>query len=413
MSTVSEAPPWALIQWNPKIAALKIDEAAFLTEASWLYRTPQSLIAIKDRLAGLNEDVWEYYKKLTNPYELVFTTNGLIPTPPSICILHPLSRSYFKMIEMIQVCGMFARFPTTQNFRTAHVCEGPGGFIQAIYDEADRQRKRIASSYAMTLKPVENQVPGWKRAMNFLKKHPDIKIIYGENQTGDILDAANRQSFYGECKTGVHIFTADGGVDFTDNYAEQEKIIYPLLIASSLMGLRCLVEGGIFVLKIFDCFTQATEDLVKGLGSCFATWTLYKPATSRPCNSEQYFIGIGYRKLTGDVIAKVFERVLAHPFLPDHLWGSGPDSAMHEKQVAHAAQQCKSIEATLQLVEDANVKEHTEIWAKHISESLEFCKHFHLPVVAPLPKVTAVTEESIEKAFRDLAPAPAAADAPA
>jgi 23S rRNA U2552 (ribose-2'-O)-methylase RlmE/FtsJ len=374
--------PWSRIQWNTRVKTLKRDEAAFETEAPWLYTTPQSLITIKDRIAALNEDVWEYYKKLANPYELIFTTNGLIPTPPSVCMLHPLSRSYFKMIEILQVCSMFERFQG-QNIRTAHVCEGPGGFIQAIYDEADRLRTRVSHSYAITLKPMENQVPGWKRAMNFLKKNPGIKIIYGANQTGDILDAANRQSFYDECRPGVHIFTADGGVDFADNYREQEKTIYPLLIASAVMGLRCLTENGIFVLKIFDCFTQATEDLVHGLASCFSTWTLYKPATSRPCNSEQYFIGMGYRKLLGEAVGRTFERILASPFLPTHIWQEcGETAALQERQLGHAQAQCESIAETLALADAADVKGHTEIWEQHIRASQVFCQQFHLPLIA-------------------------------
>jgi 23S rRNA U2552 (ribose-2'-O)-methylase RlmE/FtsJ len=403
MSTVKHTPPWEKIKWNSRLSQIQMDDTAFVSEEQWKYNTPTDLTTIKDKIALLNEDVWEYYKKLSNPYELIFITNGIVPVPQSVCILHPLSRSYFKMIEIIQISNCFAKFQL-QGLRTAHVCEGPGGFIQALYDEADRNRKRITQTYAMTLRPIENQVPGWKRAMSFLKKHPEIKILYGANNTGDILDAANRQSFYNECKNGVHIFTADGGIDFTSNYEEQEKIIYPLLIASSLMGLKCLTEGGIFVLKIFDCFSRASEDLIYALGTCFNTWSLYKPATSRPCNSEQYFIGVGYRTIHGMSIAKIFEQILAAPFVVNHFLKEESlqkITEFREQQAAHSNIQIQSIRHTLELTEENNIEKHTETWNKHICASQNFCKQFHLPIVQK-PENISLLENSIGIALKKL-----------
>ena len=388
MSTTIGAPPWETIQWNSRVMleSVKVDEAAFETEMQWEYNTPVELTAIKDKIAHLNEDVWEYYKKLTNTYEPIFTTSGLVPTPPSICMLKPLSRSYFKMVEMIQIANLLGRF-NLQTLRTAHVCEGPGGFIQAIYDEAARYKKRIIQTYAMTLKPNENQVPGWKRAMNFLKKHSEIKILYGRSGTGDILDAENRRSFSDECKGAIHLFTADGGVDFAANYGEQEKTIYPLLIASSLMALQCLSENGAFVLKIFDSFSRPTEDMILGLGSCFQSWTLYKPATSRPCNSEQYFIGIGYKRQYGAAIADIFTRILEGPFLPTHIWPASLRLDEYRSlQKERAAQQVENIEATLALAEQGFSLKHIEIWNNHISESIKFCNKFHLPIITPVAR---------------------------
>ena len=152
MSTIKDTPPWGKIKWNSRLSQIQMDDTAFVCEKQWKYNTPAELTEIKDKIALLNEDVWEYYKKLTNPYELIFITNGIVPVPQSVCILHPLSRSYFKMIEIIQISNCFTKFQL-QGLRTAHVCEGPGGFIQALYDEADRNRKRITQTYAMTYLP--------------------------------------------------------------------------------------------------------------------------------------------------------------------------------------------------------------------------------------------------------------------
>jgi len=46
---------------------------------------------------------WEYYKKIVNPYEMIYTKKKYKNVPESISLVKPLSRSYFKMIEMLDL----------------------------------------------------------------------------------------------------------------------------------------------------------------------------------------------------------------------------------------------------------------------------------------------------------------------
>lgn len=241
---------------------------------------------------------WEYYKKIVNPYELVYTQKKYPNFPESICYLKPLSRSYFKMIEMMDIIHFFQLFPG-EVIRTAHVCEGPGGFIEALYDEAHKYNRKIQTSIAMTLKSKKTNVPGWKRATYFLQKNKNIRIIFGEDDTGDIMKPENQQYFidyaaHPEYGGKVHIFTADGGFDFSDDYTKQEQMVFPLLLASTKIGLEVLKVGGVFILKLFDFYHPSTIDLLYFLSHFFEEWTLYKPGMSRPCNPEHYFIGKGF-----------------------------------------------------------------------------------------------------------------------
>jgi 23S rRNA U2552 (ribose-2'-O)-methylase RlmE/FtsJ len=248
---------------------------------------------------------WEYYKKIVNPYELVYTQKKYIEFPESICILKPLSRSYFKMVEILELTNFFNSFKT-ENIRSAHVCEGPGGFIEAIFDEAVKNKKKIQSCAAMTLKSKQTNVPGWKRASQFLQKNRSIQILYGEDDTGDILKPENQQYFIDYCNNSsfggkMNIFTADGGFDFSIDYEKQETMIFPLLVASTKIGFEVLKKGGFFILKMFDFYEKATIDLLYLLSCHFTEWTLYKPAMSRPCNPEHYFIGKGFIGCTDEV----------------------------------------------------------------------------------------------------------------
>jgi 23S rRNA U2552 (ribose-2'-O)-methylase RlmE/FtsJ len=248
---------------------------------------------------------WEYYKKIVNPYELVYTQKKYEDFPESVCCLRPLSRSYFKMVEMLEIINFFGGIKS-DNIRAAHVCEGPGGFIEAIFDEAFKNKKKVQTSIAMTLKSKQTNVPGWKRATQFLQRNRNIRILYGDDNTGDIMKPENQQYFIDYCihpsyGGKMNIFTADGGFDFSCDYSKQEEMIFPLLLASTKIGFEVLKKGGVFILKMFDFYRKSTRDLLYLLSCHFTEWTLYKPATSRPCNPEQYFIGKGFIGCTDEV----------------------------------------------------------------------------------------------------------------
>jgi 23S rRNA U2552 (ribose-2'-O)-methylase RlmE/FtsJ len=244
---------------------------------------------------------WEYYKKIVNPYEIVFTKKKYKNFPESIAMVKPLSRSYFKMVEILDLIGFYKQIP--RHIRTAHVCEGPGGFIEALFDRSAVHKVDIDQTIAMTLQSSKHTIPGWKYTAHFLKKHDAIKIIYGQDNTGDITKVENQQFYihYAE-KHKYDIFTADGGFDFSCNYMKQEQLVFPLLIASTKIGFEVLKQGGVFVLKFIDFYNKATIDLLYFLSCHFLEWTLYKPAMSRPCNPEHYFIGKGFVRCSEDAM---------------------------------------------------------------------------------------------------------------
>ena len=53
-----------------------------------------------------NNNYWDFYKKITNPYEYIHTP-PIFNNNLSICKYKPLSRSFFKMIEIIHVFNIF------------------------------------------------------------------------------------------------------------------------------------------------------------------------------------------------------------------------------------------------------------------------------------------------------------------
>ena len=75
-----------------------------------------------------NSDNWDFIKKYTNPFEFIHT---IIPgNKTSVSKLKPLSRSFYKMIEISNILNIFDNYQHT-NINTFHLAEGPGGFIEA------------------------------------------------------------------------------------------------------------------------------------------------------------------------------------------------------------------------------------------------------------------------------------------
>ena len=117
---------------------------------------------IKSEIENFSNE-WDNYKKSINPYEYIHT---IIPsTNMSVSKHTPLSRSYYKMIEICHLLDLINDLPNKCN--TFHLAEGPGGFIEALcYMRKNKQDKYIG----MTLIDNNINVPSWKKSQVFLKK---------------------------------------------------------------------------------------------------------------------------------------------------------------------------------------------------------------------------------------------------
>ena len=59
-------------------------------------------------------------------------------------------------------------------FFSANLAEGPGGFLEAIYNFSQDVGFKKYKYYAITLLSNNKDVPGWDKASDFINNKPDI-----------------------------------------------------------------------------------------------------------------------------------------------------------------------------------------------------------------------------------------------
>jgi hypothetical protein len=391
MSWPTVKPPWKHVKWLswPKKDGISINWLSG-PNPQWKdekeTRQTTRLDALKQEIEVLDKNgEWEFLKRTSNPYELVFSQSQDERIPQSICSLKPLSRSFFKMIEILTVMDFFRRHIGNKSaLKSAHVCEGPGGFIEALIYLSSKHSFTIEHAWAMTLRPTKTNIPGWKRAYHFLKKSPMVNIEYGADDTGDILVPKNQGAFLEKTRAKCQIFTADGGFDFSEHYGTQEEEVLPLLISSVLIGLQTLSRGGDFILKIFDTESCATVDLIALLASCFDHWTLYKPGLSRPCNAEKYFLGRGYKIAPGWIFKTLVEIRNAYACGFKHMTSIFTEipkeisSDINSLIAYFMDEQISALHCAVSHKDEWNSNPELQ-WSQIQEHSVQWCKQFQIP----------------------------------
>ena len=232
-----------------------------------------------------NDTQWDNYKKIVNPYEYLHTPI-VSEKKQSVCKYKPLSRSYFKMIEITKMLDLLDNYES-KPINSFHLCEGPGGFIEALVGMRDNEQDTYTG---MTLISDTEHIPGWKKSKDFLSKHRNVKIETGHDNTGDIFTPANFALCAEKYANSMDIITADGGFDFSVDFNMQEYNALNLILCQVLYALVMQKKGGHFILKVFDIFSAASLDICYLLSSFYGEVYIVKPNTSRYANSERYIV---------------------------------------------------------------------------------------------------------------------------
>jgi 23S rRNA U2552 (ribose-2'-O)-methylase RlmE/FtsJ len=130
------------------------------------------------------QDAWDNIKKFTNPYEYIHT--NVSGNKTNISKLRPLSRSFYKMIEIIKNNNILSQYDHTvvarpeykMGINTFHLAEGPGGFIEAIsYLRGLKYQREVTDTAAAATATAAN-TNGVAGTVQILKRNTDLHDEY-------------------------------------------------------------------------------------------------------------------------------------------------------------------------------------------------------------------------------------------
>lgn len=343
----------------------------------------------------INSKEWDKYKKYANEYELIHIPNKK-STAESIALYNPLSRSYFKMIEMIYDFNLLDI--EDESFKSAHLAEGPGGFIEAVYNASHKIGFKYYSYYGITLKSYSNDIPGWCNSNN-LNNCKNVNLSYGLDNTGSLYNYKNIIDFVNKIGIGTcNLVTGDGGFDFSSDFNKQEQTSFRLIFCEIVTALLLQKVNGSLVCKFFDLYTFMTIKLLYFIGCFYEELYIFKPYTSRPGNAEKYIIAKGFRGIDYRYLEKLLEVVKMWEdndisannisankaneeiYINDIFDTKIPPSFIKQIRnfnIANSKLQIKTIKFTIDLLEKKkDLSEINKIVEKQVKKATDWCKKY-------------------------------------
>lgn len=350
-------------------------------------------ISLKEYLKNIKTEIddvqgkWDIVKKVTNKYEYINSSvniDNVKSSNNSVCCYKPISRSYFKMVEILNIFDF--KFLRQDNIKTFHLAEGPGGFIEAI---AKNRKSQNDIYYGMTLMDNDVDVPKWNKITNLLKEYNNIKLIYGPKNDGNLYFSHNIEYITKHFKHSMHFITGDGGFDYSVDFNKQEENSINLIFCEMLYALILQKVGGCFVLKVFDIFHRNTIEILSILSYFYEKVYVYKPLTSREANSEKYIICINFQiKKNYNVIINK----LKHNFnmmknkkivkILDYEPNSYFLNKIQEINAIYGQQQIENILCTINHVHDFQKEKMNKIKQNNIEKCKKWCQEYNQPINA-------------------------------
>lgn len=323
---------------------------------------------------------WERYKKLTNDYELVFTTTQGYP---SIAMRSPISRSYFKLWEIMHDLNLMS--DCQRPLRAAFLADAPGGFVEAFVDYRNVKCPGATDAiFGISLKATHRIIPQWKLSSDFCNVN-NVNVLFGANGTGDLCDLSVLDDFC-DCVQTCDFITADGGFDFSSDFNGQEEMSTRLIMCEIYAALRLLSHGGTFVLKIFDIHNTTTVNLLFALSLFFESMSFVKPLSSRPANSEKYIVCVGYdthratkHKHALGLIREAIDKS-DHSMLSRINATSAFFAAILEFNYVYIAHQVLSIHKTLEMISDSKESDVMRKVKKQVKKAIKWCHKYNVQI---------------------------------
>lgn len=342
-----------------------------------------------------NNNLWDKLKKFSNQYEFIYTTS-YVNEYKNIANINPISRSFFKLWEILYDFKFIIPH-NIKNLKTAHIAEGPGGFIECIYKYLSKNKIDISTEiHGITLLSDNRNIPKWKIRKNFIDKF-NIKLNDTHGSSSDLYKINNINTFIknvsltSDNTNCCDFVTADGGFDFSENYNTQENDFIIFLICEIYIIFNILKDNGNAVIKLYDIYSRNTMKILYILTLFFDEVFIIKPFSSRPANSEKYVLCKSF-KISNENLDRYKERfkniiVTKNLNLLDDSIPYKFIKLISEYNKFYTERQILYIQNTLSLIEKINNNEifDTKLYLKELYNTnkkyaINWCKNYNIVI---------------------------------
>jgi 23S rRNA U2552 (ribose-2'-O)-methylase RlmE/FtsJ len=324
------------------------------------------------------EDSWDKMKKLANPYELVHSSNLKEKREKSIALYNPLSRSFFKLTEIIYKYSLLED-KINKPINMVGIAEGPGGFLEAfyVYRKNSKFKDKILG---ITLYPNNKFIPGWNKLNERFK---NINTLYGDIYSKEINRSLSLKYKNDKC----YFVTADGGFDYSVDFNNQELNSSKIIFAEIILCFKIQQKGGVFIIKFFDFFNSITIKLLYLIYMHYNVVDIFKPLTSRPANSEKYIVARGFKGVDNKLMIELENVLYKWKDNKEHydIMGFNIHNDFYKfidkYNIEFVNNQIKYIKKTLNLIDITLSKEYYKnIIYKQVENALNWIKNHNMKI---------------------------------
>jgi len=256
-------------------------------------KTYKKLLDIKEKIPNCLH--WDKWSKLINPYDKV----------PNLA-KNKNNRDYYKFYEIIKYYNLnnelFDITKLPSDYSSGHLGETSFSFVKALTYFIPKinwySEKVIKSTMELPRAKSFTELNNIKSPENEFENIKDNngypRVIISDEKTSFVNNLNNFKDSVGR----VDIISADITLDTSHDPNNQEQLLFHLFFAQVVCALNIQKQGGHFIIKIFDCITRPTCQLIYYLTNFYENVSIIKPRTSRYSNAEKYIVAKKFISIT-------------------------------------------------------------------------------------------------------------------
>jgi cap2 methyltransferase len=210
-----------------------------------------------------------------------------------------ISQAWLKMYEIITDCELIPRNQKGA-FRSFHLCEAPGTFINALNNYI--HTKTSYTDFKWVAQSLHPRIADIKDTYGLIKRHPS-RWDWGSDGTGDVTQVKNIRHYMKQAREmgNINLMTSDCGLPMG-------KPKYELVAFASYVAiLAILPQGGTMIYKILSPIDlPLIWNLIYVTYTNFKELTFFKPVQNSQ-SREFYIIAKDYLGTDAKVIDKLLD----------------------------------------------------------------------------------------------------------